>query len=680
MLSGGFFGDYELCVGDYCTSWAIVTETVGSATDAAIEATTDAGEFVYEAYDEAYFSGNGFSNFIDNFTWPMRKATEVGVAILGGGCARPSSNEPPAPGEYLRDINYNALAAGNDDDLSGQHMGGCVPRMNQESFDFFGYGVLDAKFCSDDRNWLERRLTHDDCWISAWRVYNPHGKAEVCGEDIQHIDNFWSWEDTPGGLDDDNPKVWLLIKAMERVADEHGIPGIVHWKPYLVEASQYFVDTAKLIRHHQDVRTDWLDLFKTPFKPDFVFQPTPEEQALADTMGRLPFELNDKFVALQNAQTEEERIRIQDEIRALMDNAVNLSVAMSRSEWTPVQRMELELFYEFAAAGVRKEHKTDEMIFSWIWRNIDVGGPERAPSPSHGSDWVTPLINAGSLYFQMVNVYMKHLEGLTNNEGTGKLDTGEWEVIEDADGELVLRMLDTLDPLTGIPVEMDLRTYANDFIWRKEGESVETLRSALIEEIDEAVERSKDRCNMCTEDHLWAKMLLEFIEKMKNGMPFEVWPRGGTPVNGEAMIRRRVHREAPHVTTAEECCNLNPPAFLDDTTGQCNTETNAFEWCYAMQPPRMFDEVNCACTQDAGAALCLNMMPRGVRIFVRDPETHTTGCESCPPETPITEDGLTCIARQVRTPRIRTNTTPPPPPPQVEAPVVEVVRNPFADK
>jgi hypothetical protein len=295
--------------------------------------------------------------------------------------------------------------------------------------------------------------------------------------------------------------------------------------------------------------------------------------------------------------------------------------------------IEQQIYFFLAAVGTNKH--PDGLRFETEWKELE--------KLSNSNDWVTPLIHAGTIYQHMVAVYERHFKEI--DEMTEK---GIWEIIDD-DGALLLSQKDKINPLTHRPFGMDVNQYINEYIWRTPGREneMETIRTELLREINAAVVLSKERCYNCHEEYFWARELLKYIGYMNDGIVYEI-PRLSPFME---TLRSRAHRRTQ---TADECCHLNPPSFLVESTGLCSTQTNAYEHCYAMQPPRMFDETNCACTQEAGAVICMNLLPHGTRVFVFNQEMRMSECVPCEEPTPITRDGITCVARRRRTARRET--------------------------
>lgn len=668
MRSGG-----EFCIFDSCYEWG------GDPLDwieAGAEITGDTyvqgiGGALYDAY---VAPDDGVENLAQNFFFPVRVAAAVVGGTTGAGCGGGSAEStgagkadaPPVivsnvvsleEREFLSNRDFNKLASDGVEDYMDDHLGTCIPNFDQDAFDFWCYGIMGGRIFDDREAWWQRKLTHDDGVCSAWRVYNPDNSNPVCGEGMLATDEWWSFTDATSRTDltDDNDDVFYVLREMER-RNNWGVPSIAWWTGDLVQASKCFAEPAKIWRTVPEIRDEFRQLFQTTFTKDFT-APTPQEQALTDSITNSTYQfvmaIRQVFDILRTPNLTPEQIQEQIDAVAtgmeqLTENVARLIAELHRENPTMTDLVEQEIFFEIAATGAH--YDIDKLEFGTEWKALD-------ETRSHRSDWVTPLIHAGTLYFQAVNLYTKRYEDLLK-----KIDDGEYEVIEDENSDLFIVMHDVRGA-DGMPAQISVTDYANDYIWRKPGEQTETVRTALLAEINAAVVRSKERCYGCTDEHYWARLLIEYIDKMNNGIWYDLWPRDD--VIDLEELRRRVR--TPHTTTAEECCHANPPTFLDDTTHECSTVMNAYEWCYSMQPPRMFDEANCACSQDAGAQICLNMLPIGTRIFVFDQTTRTSECVPCEEPTPITRDGLTCIARPQRRnpPVVHTETVIEEPPPAI---------------
>ncbi len=627
MFSGGIslsdFNpfNYEACIGDYCTSLDTVAEQYSAANN-----------FFREALEEAYVtSDDPLGNFVDNFTAPERAIGKVALSILGAGCG---GNEIPTPDprkettplaerKYLREdyVNYDELADKSLTDYYDEDLGACRSRGSQESFEFWGSMVHGGIICSDHPgNFTGFFGAQDTCSFNAWRIYNPDHKDVICGRNILETDGFWTWSDTPAsfwsfsnGLNDDDSRVWSIIKLMEATRLTSAIPGWFFWPPNLVEATEYLNHTANLLvsSRYPDVRAAFLEDFKKFFEPDYTLPRTPLEYALEDNLRRLPFNLQDLFKKLEEAVAKREKDvsdgkdqtiieaddvligQIQDDIRNRMNEVSVLMTDLSNNNPDAVQRYELVLMNMTAAAGVKYPdmHKFD---FDFTWRDIDWGTPGRAQS--NRIDWATPLAgHAASLYFQTAAIYHMRWDELSNADSTGKIDTGEWWVELDEQDNIILVMGGFADPATGLDMRMSIRQYANDYIWRRAGETKETIRTEILKEINGAVQRSYDRCPTCADDHYWSRLLLEYIQKMNDGIAFDFWPLGGQPIHGEETLRDRIRQ--PHVVTPGECCHEQSPArMFVEATQQCNMQMTAAEWCFSQNtPPQVLNPEDCSC-------------------------------------------------------------------------------------
>ncbi len=297
--------------------------------------------------------------------------------------------------------------------------------------------------------------------------------------------------------------------------------------------------------------------------------------------------------------------------------------------------IEQQIYFLLAVLGTKKH--PDGLRFETEWKELE--------KLSNSNDWVTPLIHAGTIYQHMVTVYERHFKEIDE-----KTEKGIWEIIDD-DGALLLRQKDKIDPVTLQPFGMDVNQYINEYIWRTPGKEneLETIRTELLREINAAVVLSKVRCYNCHEKYFWSSELLKYIGYMNDGIIYEI-PRLSPFME---TLRSRARRR---MQTADECCHMNPPLMFNSATNHCNIEMNAYEWCYLrMTPPRMFDETICACTQEAGAAICMKMERRGTHIFRLNEKTRVTECIPCEEPTPITRDGITCTARNRRITNRATN-------------------------
>lgn len=653
MLSGGFeIWGYDVSLSHLDDN---ISDAANSVYENVLEPAGEAAVWAWEAERDFY---GDIPNHPENIlaAIPVVNLLSVAGIISCNSPAQPAKKtELPlnVPIDNFEIINNRPILSGRDfdalynkgiDDYAGTDLGTCVMNLDQASFDFWCYGIKDAKLF-EDNDWF----SDDDGWCERWRVYNPQDRQPVCGNQIFHTTDWWNWSDIsavqwsiqasssgPVNLDDDYDDIFYVLKRMEE-RNAGGIPGIAWWDADLVEAARCFVDPAKIIRHNQNARRAFLDFFKSSFTEDFSLKlslPPPQVQAMIDGMRNIGPEVSaiiSGLIGAQNPNLEE----ASSQLTSLFEDTANLIAAALSEGPSEKDLLEQEIYFELAAAGAKFD--LNRLTFDTPWRTLE--------SHSGRNDWVTPLIHAGAVYEQMVEMYESSFKKINS-----RLAGGELDAIFDDDGTLYIVEKNKTDPSTGLPLEIEVGEYVNEFIWRKQGERHETIRTALLREINTAVVLSKERCYNCAEEHYWAKELLKYIGYMNDGIPFNI------PSLTLLMddLSGRAHRRTQ---TVDDCCHQNPPSFLDETSGLCSTGTNAYEHCYAMQPPRMFEEQNCGCSQEAGATICMNLPPRGTRIFVMNPETRTSECVPCEDPTPITRDGVTCVRRPQRTTRRPRETT-----------------------
>lgn len=575
-------------------------------------------------YDAYVASDDPAGNLVDNFTWPEQVVAKAIFGASNTACARgdedqaqqtamPANLKPEQQQQldptYSSRRDFNALWNRGINDYANKDLQTRTPNLTQQALTGWCTLMLDGKYFTDGTNWYET----DDGTCDQWVLCNYDQQANPGLNRIFHasrITDYDDFDDECGhALDDDYDDIWFVGKRME-ARWERSIPGITWWHPSVVDAWQYFDHTSNVLSHYPEVSDEFFKKF--------------EGIDMEGGAGLVPEEL--PYIA-----------------EVTPDN--NSTIAMLQT-----------IFQRMAACGASVDF--GNLVFKTKWRDIDLGGPENTPPASSGQDWVTPLIHAGALYFQMVAKYQKDIADVM-----AKLDANTWEIIEDDQGTLYIRQSNTIDPNTAQPRQIEVMEYMNDYIWQKPGEDHETIRTALIGSVDEqgrvtawgeigeAVERSLERCRRCSDEpiHIWAANLMRYIDIMRAGISLDVSPT----IHVMDQLRQRARRS--HGPTAEECCHMNPPRFLDETTSRCNTQMTAAEWCHTLRPPRFFEPESCACSTETGASICHNMQPPGTHVFVYDPATQTSRCEPCHEPTPMTDDGLTCVGRPV---------APPPPPPR----------------